>query len=428
MAVIQFRRGTADEWSASNPVLDVGEPGFETDTGHLKIGDGTQPWLALPFITSIDDLRELLVPRRIRQATADTVTRLLELDPHSDGVAPFQIVHKAFANGGGNPPNNGVWIGYNAERYLQDGSGEDGTLGWHMGLESGYHNPDDGSYGPEWYLNYVSPDGDGVPIATFRPMYVRLGAADTNTLADKWAHVLVDIGSDPEGVFGVSPGYAEGNAPSFYVTKALTRLNSKNVVAEGTWFTVRPSASDASANLVVDSKGNRIAVVALRVNGAPAGAFMAATANTFYISDKADQPVMVFNFGTNPTTRIVNARAKLKVDGVLELGSQVSVSSISGTGALGSEPELAAGSNSARGTIEFGTGAAPTAGDAAVIRMPATYGQVPNVVVSAANSASAELRPYAYATDTMTIRFGLGSPPPRSQARRTFRFNYHIVG
>lgn len=37
---IKTRRGTAAEWSAANPTLAAGEPGYETDTGNLKIGDG----------------------------------------------------------------------------------------------------------------------------------------------------------------------------------------------------------------------------------------------------------------------------------------------------------------------------------------------------------------------------------------------------
>lgn len=46
---IQFRRGTAAEWFAVNPVLDDGEPGFETDTGKLKIGDGVSTWNGLSY-------------------------------------------------------------------------------------------------------------------------------------------------------------------------------------------------------------------------------------------------------------------------------------------------------------------------------------------------------------------------------------------
>lgn len=39
---IQIRRGTADDWTNTNPVLASGEPGFETDTNLLKIGLGSQ--------------------------------------------------------------------------------------------------------------------------------------------------------------------------------------------------------------------------------------------------------------------------------------------------------------------------------------------------------------------------------------------------
>jgi parallel beta-helix repeat protein len=41
----QFRRGTASQWRSSNPTLAIGEPGFETDTNGLKIGDGSTPWI-----------------------------------------------------------------------------------------------------------------------------------------------------------------------------------------------------------------------------------------------------------------------------------------------------------------------------------------------------------------------------------------------
>lgn len=47
--VYQFKRGTAQRWIEVNPILRQGEPGFEYDTGKLKIGDGFTPWLALPY-------------------------------------------------------------------------------------------------------------------------------------------------------------------------------------------------------------------------------------------------------------------------------------------------------------------------------------------------------------------------------------------
>jgi hypothetical protein len=52
MAVsILLRRGTAAEWTASNPVLLEAEVGVETDTKKLKVGDGLTVWASLPYIT-----------------------------------------------------------------------------------------------------------------------------------------------------------------------------------------------------------------------------------------------------------------------------------------------------------------------------------------------------------------------------------------
>jgi hypothetical protein len=49
---IQLRRGTAANWTSANPVLSAGEPGFETDTGKSKIGDGTTAWNSLVYHSS----------------------------------------------------------------------------------------------------------------------------------------------------------------------------------------------------------------------------------------------------------------------------------------------------------------------------------------------------------------------------------------
>ena len=50
---IKLRRGTSLEWTNSSPnvVLSLGEPGFETDTHKLKIGDGTTAWNSLDYVS-----------------------------------------------------------------------------------------------------------------------------------------------------------------------------------------------------------------------------------------------------------------------------------------------------------------------------------------------------------------------------------------
>lgn len=46
---LQFRRGTASQWTASDPVLADGEMGIESDTNFFKIGDGVTSWSLLPY-------------------------------------------------------------------------------------------------------------------------------------------------------------------------------------------------------------------------------------------------------------------------------------------------------------------------------------------------------------------------------------------
>ena len=47
LARILLRRGTAAEWAAEDPVLEDGEPGYETDTHLLRIGDGVSTFTNL---------------------------------------------------------------------------------------------------------------------------------------------------------------------------------------------------------------------------------------------------------------------------------------------------------------------------------------------------------------------------------------------
>lgn len=53
--VFQLKRGLAEAWTRVNPVLRQGEPGFELDTGKLKIGNGTDNWNELPYLVGDDE-------------------------------------------------------------------------------------------------------------------------------------------------------------------------------------------------------------------------------------------------------------------------------------------------------------------------------------------------------------------------------------
>lgn len=48
---IKLRRDTAANWTAANPILSLGEPGYDTTNNKLKIGDGTSTWTQLDYLT-----------------------------------------------------------------------------------------------------------------------------------------------------------------------------------------------------------------------------------------------------------------------------------------------------------------------------------------------------------------------------------------
>lgn len=53
---MQQRRGTAARWIEINPVLALGEIGFEIDTGKFKIGTGSTTWTSLGYYSPDQDL------------------------------------------------------------------------------------------------------------------------------------------------------------------------------------------------------------------------------------------------------------------------------------------------------------------------------------------------------------------------------------
>lgn len=52
--LIKLKRGQSASWTRLNPILEPGEPGFEMDTGRLKIGNGLTPWNELVYVGETD--------------------------------------------------------------------------------------------------------------------------------------------------------------------------------------------------------------------------------------------------------------------------------------------------------------------------------------------------------------------------------------
>jgi len=72
---LKFRRDRSWRWAQENPVLAEGEPGFETNTGRFKVGNGVTRWVDLPYFTGdlpTDDTN-LTLPDHINSPTPHPV-------------------------------------------------------------------------------------------------------------------------------------------------------------------------------------------------------------------------------------------------------------------------------------------------------------------------------------------------------------------
>ncbi len=92
---LQFRRDTAMKWRALNPILASGEPGYETDTGKCKIGDGSTAWNNLPY-------REFTLPaatvevlggiNAATRGTRDTIEAKIDPQTHKLYVPSYPVL------------------------------------------------------------------------------------------------------------------------------------------------------------------------------------------------------------------------------------------------------------------------------------------------------------------------------------------------
>jgi hypothetical protein len=51
--MIQFRRGTTKSWRATKVKLSSGQPGYDKDKHKIKIGDGNNSWVDLPYASGL---------------------------------------------------------------------------------------------------------------------------------------------------------------------------------------------------------------------------------------------------------------------------------------------------------------------------------------------------------------------------------------
>lgn len=90
---IVLRNDTAEKWLANNPVLLMGEAGVETDTGLIKIGNGTSTWAALDYVNKFEAVSAAMHYEEEAQPIEGTDP--VEYETNEQVLARFAAVGKA---------------------------------------------------------------------------------------------------------------------------------------------------------------------------------------------------------------------------------------------------------------------------------------------------------------------------------------------
>lgn len=122
---IQFRRGTAAQWTSAETVLSIGEPGHESNTGKFKIGDGVTAWPLLPYISGSGGGTTTVDAGSTTTGAPGSSASVVNSGTTTNAVFDFTIPRGSAgdpgANGrtvlsGSNPPINGT--GANGDFYI----------------------------------------------------------------------------------------------------------------------------------------------------------------------------------------------------------------------------------------------------------------------------------------------------------------------
>lgn len=132
----RFRRGTAAEWVAANPILAAGEPGLDTTSGSFKIGNGVAAWNDLGSQTySPEALSAALT--EISQKVADSLANVTAAETAAAAAAAsVASVQRGVANGVAGLDSAGDVINAAGVKVLPGGGGGGGTGSANVALDT----------------------------------------------------------------------------------------------------------------------------------------------------------------------------------------------------------------------------------------------------------------------------------------------------
>jgi hypothetical protein len=107
---IQLRRDTAANWASTNPTLTQGEPGYETDTGKIKYGDGSTAWDSLAYAPSAAIVDGTIVNADVNASAAIAGTKISPNFGSQNLTTTGTATAAALIPSGSSVPTNGVYL------------------------------------------------------------------------------------------------------------------------------------------------------------------------------------------------------------------------------------------------------------------------------------------------------------------------------
>lgn len=259
---------------------------------------------------AIDELATEKVNVAIAQSAASATVQPFSIT-FADGLnTPFEIRAIDYVNSGTGTgtSNHLVFYGFNVGRHAT-GSVTANKAAWMMGLEDNYYaTGDDEKYGPEWYVQYYSPDGSSQTM--FRPFYARVLGSDSNTPAG--AINISNIGpSGGGGSFRVNGGaQSTGDTGLFTVTWTQITLGVSTVV-QAVPLTLNNQSGDV--NLYLDASGTGYMQFRKGTTRSWVLASTSTTAFAFY--NKDFNPHLQFTYGADASTAVSDFVSGVKIRG-----------------------------------------------------------------------------------------------------------------
>ncbi len=251
---MRWRRGTAAQWTSADPILLDGEPGYETDTGNLKVGDGSTAWTSLPYYSSAAGIPDTILDAKGDLIAASAVDTAAILPVGTDG----QIIYADSGETTGllwdDPPSGGGGIGSSELIYRYTVAGSD-KASIDTGVDTAQAGSNDWTGADLLEIWVLARTDDAAAITTV----VMLVNNDTTSIYD-WAFLQANAGAAGAGSAVAQPrwrpnAHGSGGSSGYASVYVITMPGFSNTTFWKTASMLHSQPDATTGNMVSETYG-----------------------------------------------------------------------------------------------------------------------------------------------------------------------------